>query len=151
MHRLDKPTSGLMLVAKTKPAMVELSRQFVDRRVKKTYTAIVNGIPDEPLESSISVEDARAMGVHIPMSEGDNDEENWQLIDFTLDGKHAITIWKPLQYAKSLKADQGYLTMVELKPKTGRFHQVRVILLRKSFYYWKLSQTNLLLLSSSIS
>lgn len=123
VHRLDKPTSGLMLVAKTKPAMIDLSQQFVDRRIKKTYTAILNGIPDEPLESRVSKEDAKAMGVHIHTSEND-DNENWQLIDFPLDGKHAITLWRPIQYAKSLKADQGYLTMVELKPKTGRYHQV---------------------------
>jgi len=123
VHRLDKPTSGLMLVAKTKPAMIDLSQQFADRRVKKTYTAIVNGIPDEPKESRISKDDAKAKGVHIPCSNNE-DDENWQLIDFSLDGKHAITIWRPLQYAKSLKADQGYLTMVELKPKTGRYHQV---------------------------
>ena len=43
VHRLDKPTSGLLLAAKTKPAMVALSWQFVERKIKKTYTAIVNG------------------------------------------------------------------------------------------------------------
>lgn len=122
VHRLDKPTSGLLLVAKTKPAMVNLSRQFVERKIKKTYTAIVNGIPDEPRETSISGATAKEMGVHINR---DGDDTNWQLIDYTLDEKHAITIWRALQYAQSLRADQGILTMVELKPKTGRFHQLR--------------------------
>lgn len=108
--------------------MVDLSRQFVERKVKKTYTAIVNGIPDEPIESRITGTEARAMGVDIPLYEETNSvsqTDNWQLIDVPLDGKSAVTVWRAVQYAKSLKADQGILTMVELKPKTGRFHQLR--------------------------
>merc|ERR1712127_655997 len=89
------------------------------------YTAIVNGIPDESMESRISVKEARDLGVDIPISLDSNNHGDWHLIDFTLDGKHAITVWRTLQYAKSLKADQGYLTMIELKPKTGRYHQLR--------------------------
>merc|ERR1712127_812887 len=89
------------------------------------YTAIVNGIPDESMESRISVKEARDLGVDIPISLDSNNNNDWHLIDFTLDGKHAITVWRTLQYAKSLKADQGYLTMIELKPKTGRYHQLR--------------------------
>jgi 23S rRNA-/tRNA-specific pseudouridylate synthase len=49
----------------------------------------------------------------------------WQHIDFTLEEKSAVTMWKALRYAKSLHAKDGYLTMVELKPKTGRYHQLR--------------------------
>jgi len=45
VHRLDKPTSGILCVAKTKPAFVALSRQFHDRIVQKTYMAIINGNP----------------------------------------------------------------------------------------------------------
>jgi len=54
VHRLDKPTTGLLLIAKTKPALVELGRQFAQREVHKTYTAIVNGIPSKPKETSLS-------------------------------------------------------------------------------------------------
>ena len=140
-HRLDKPTSGLvsqlceelqlflllflmfikLLIAKTKPAMVHLTRQFAERKVKKTYTAIVNGIPDEQIENSITSEFAHRLGVDV----SPNDERPWQVIDFTLDGKDAITVWRPLRYAHSLTARDGVLTLVELKPKTGRFHQLR--------------------------
>jgi 23S rRNA-/tRNA-specific pseudouridylate synthase len=101
--RLDKPTSGLLLVAKTKPAMLHLSRQFVERKVKKTYTAIVNGIPSEPAETSLSGKDAEALNVDVDPE----DEDNWQLIDHTLDEKSAVTVWKPLEYVKSLKAADG--------------------------------------------
>jgi 23S rRNA-/tRNA-specific pseudouridylate synthase len=120
-HRLDKPTSGLLLVGKTKPVMVHLQRQFEERRVKKTYTAILNGIPSEPVETSISTEEALKLGV-----DANKDEDcKWQLIDHALDEKSAVTVWKPSKYVKSLKAKDGILTVVEMKPKTGRYHQLR--------------------------
>lgn len=126
VHRLDKPTSGLLLVAKTKPAMVDLTRQFVDRDIKKTYTAILNGIPSEPKETSITVQQAMELGVDVDVDTNDNNNTKWQLIDHTLDEKSAVTVWRPLKYVKSLKAkDGGILTLVEMKPKTGRYHQLR--------------------------
>ena len=121
VHRLDKPTSGLLIVAKTKPAMVNLSIQFRDRKVKKTYIAVVNGIPPEPVEHKISSQVAYDLGVDVnPAS-----EIEWQLIDHALEDQSAVTIWRALRYAKSLKATEDYLTLVELKPKTGRYHQLR--------------------------
>jgi len=122
-HRLDKPTSGLLVIAKTKPAMVDISKQFAERRVKKTYTAILNGIPSEPMESSITGEEAKKLGVDV--DELRDDESNWQLIDHALDEKSAVTVWKPLEYSNSLKAKDDTLTVVEMKPKTGRYHQLR--------------------------
>ena len=121
VHRLDKPTSGLLLVAKTKPAMTNLTRQFAERRIKKTYTAILNGIPNEPTETSISSEEAIKLGVDARK----DDDSNWQLIDHALDEKSAVTVWKPLKYVNSLKANDGTVTLVEMKPKTGRYHQLR--------------------------
>lgn len=121
VHRLDKPTSGLLLIAKTKPAMVHLSLQFRDRKIKKTYVAVVNGIPDEPSRTAITSLEAHRLGVDVDP----NSKENWQLIDYPLDEKSAMTIWRPMRYAKSLKANQNYCTLVELKPKTGRYHQLR--------------------------
>lgn len=133
VHRLDKPTAGLLLIAKTKPAMVDITRQFVERRVKKTYTAILNGIPDEPIESSITTLDAHELGVDVgdlsSMTEKELNDRIWQLIDSPLDDgnsvKSAVTVWRPLEYIKSLKANNGILTKVEMKPKTGRYHQLR--------------------------
>lgn len=122
VHRLDKPTSGLLLVAKTKPAMVNLSEQFRDRKVKKTYTAVVNGIPPELKKNSVSSAEARSLGVDTGST---NESTTWQLIDFPLDEKHAVTVWRTLQYSRSLKGMDNYVTLVELKPKTGRYHQLR--------------------------
>jgi 23S rRNA-/tRNA-specific pseudouridylate synthase len=121
VHRLDKPTQGLLLVAKTKPAMVDLTNQFVTRRIRKTYTAIINGIPPEPIETSVSAKTAYEMGVDV-----DPDTDiRWQLIDEPLDGQSAVTVWRALRYSKCLKAEDQTLTLVELKPKTGRYHQLR--------------------------
>jgi 23S rRNA pseudouridine1911/1915/1917 synthase len=121
VHRLDKPTSGLLLVAKTKPAMVNLSLQFRDRIIKKSYVAVVNGIPPEPSDSAISSQTAFSMGVDVDP----DSSEAWQLIDHPLDEKSAVTAWKALRCSKSLQATDNYLTLVELKPKTGRYHQLR--------------------------
>lgn len=122
VHRLDKPTSGLLIIGKTKPAMVNLSLQFVARKVKKTYVAIINGIPSEPVETSMDAETAFQMGIDVDPK---SDPNKWQLIDFSLDDQEAITVWRPLRYVSSLKAKDGILTQVELKPKTGRYHQLR--------------------------
>lgn len=124
VHRLDKPTSGLLCVVKTKPAMLSMSRQFHDRVVRKTYMAIVNGIPDERSESSLSTEEALQLGVDIDLKSSDP-ATRWQLIDSPLDEKNAVTVWRAVRYVPSLHALDGYLTLVELKPKTGRYHQLR--------------------------
>ncbi|VEU44563.1 unnamed protein product [Pseudo-nitzschia multistriata] len=89
VHRLDKPTSGLLIVAKTMPAMVNLSEQFRARKVKKTYTAIVNGIPPERAESVISTKEAYTMGFDVDPDSCSNDK--WQVIDHVLDEKSAST------------------------------------------------------------
>jgi 23S rRNA-/tRNA-specific pseudouridylate synthase len=123
VHRLDKPTSGALIIAKTKPAMVNLSHQFRDRKIKKTYTAIVNGIPPEPLESKISSKEAHLLGVDVDPDT--RSEDRWQVIDNELDEKNAVTVWMATKYSNSIDANDNVLTTVELKPKTGRFHQLR--------------------------
>eukprot|EP00521_Asterionellopsis_glacialis_P007436 CAMPEP_0195290204 /NCGR_PEP_ID=MMETSP0707-20130614/6160_1 /TAXON_ID=33640 /ORGANISM="Asterionellopsis glacialis, Strain CCMP134" /LENGTH=505 /DNA_ID=CAMNT_0040350299 /DNA_START=195 /DNA_END=1709 /DNA_ORIENTATION=+ len=113
VHRLDTPTSGLLVVAKTKDAMDSLYEQFQQRIVTKTYTAIVNGIPsncDDKLDL-ITPENDR----HV----------NWNIVDYPLGGKYAITKWRILRSVRSLNAKDGTLTMVEVQPRTGRYHQIR--------------------------
>ena len=122
VHRLDKPTSGLLCIAKTKPAMMHLSRQFHDRIIKKTYFAVVNGIPSEHTENAISAKEAFELGVDVDPDDGTG---GWHLIDSLLEGKQALTVWRAVRYTKSLRAHDEYLTLVELKPKTGRYHQLR--------------------------
>lgn len=108
VHRLDRPTSGLTVVAKTKAAAVHLAQQFEYRKARKTYCAIVNGVPNHTAASS-----------------------SWNTIDHDLDGKSAITSWKQIRVVQSLHGRDGRLTLVELKPKTGRYHQLRRHMVRR--------------------
>ena len=97
VHRLDKPTSGLLLCAKTKPTLLALQRSFAERRVQKRYSAIVGG-----------------------QVEGDEGE-----ISLEVDGKVAVTRWHVVHRARSLQVGQTHLTELALYPKTGRTHQLR--------------------------
>ena len=104
-HRLDRATCGLVVVAKTRPALVALSRAFAQRRVKKTYQAIVVGDTPEPMIDSAGGKD-------------------WHTIDLPLGGKAAHTKWRVLAAGESRRAST--LAWLELRPETGRFHQLRL-------------------------
>lgn len=121
-HRLDKPTSGLLVVAKTKSAIAHISRQFENRQVKKTYTALVHGVPNEESSPSITNKAAAEMGFDVDITD---QEQLWHAADSTQDGKPAFTLWRILKSHPSVISQSKYMSLVELKPKTGRFHQLR--------------------------
>ena len=108
VHRLDKDTSGVMVIGKTEEALTHLARQFFDRTSDRRYNALVWGdfAEDEGvIEANIgrSVKDRTVQFVY---PEGDQ-------------GKTAITRWKVLERFR-------YLTLIECKLETGRTHQIRV-------------------------
>lgn len=106
VHRLDWETSGLMLLARSKEAHRELSRQFREREVTKHYTAVIFGVP------------AQAQGeVDLPLR-CDWPNRPRQIVD-PLQGKLSQTRWRLLQ-------EDGDSSRVELTPITGRTHQLRV-------------------------
>lgn len=109
VHRLDKETSGLLLVAKTVDAFEELQRQFKSREVEKTYTALAHGRL-EPGEGKIEATVGR-----LP----------WRRDRFGVlpGGREATTEYKVLA---SYTWQDGEYSLVELKPKTGRTHQIRI-------------------------
>jgi 23S rRNA pseudouridine1911/1915/1917 synthase len=106
VHRLDKDTSGLLVVAKNEATLTQLSAKFAEKDVERTYWAIVWGTPAEEgtIEGDIgrSKHDRKLMTV---LPEGR--------------GKHAVTHYKVLEYF-------DYLSLVEVKLETGRTHQIRV-------------------------
>ena len=105
VHRLDRATSGVMICAKTPEALSWLQKQFSQRKVKKTYLAIVKGEFKEP-EAVIDMPIIRNPKKPQTFRVGSN-------------GKSALTAYKVLDF-------NGKYSLVELKPTTGRTHQLRV-------------------------
>ena len=109
VHRLDRDTSGLLVLARTPHARAALGRGFEQRHVRKTYLAVVaGGMP------------ADAGTIHLPLA-ADPDHPPRQRVDPIL-GRRAESRWRRLAEA----ADVGRrLTLVALEPITGRSHQLR--------------------------
>ena len=105
VHRLDKDTSGLLIVAKNDEAHIKMSKQIQDRKVEKRYIALVRGnVPDD--EATIDMPIARSKIDRKKMAVDKN-------------GKEAITHFKVLKR-------YGNYTLLEIKIDTGRTHQIRV-------------------------
>ena len=108
VHRIDKNTSGLLVIAKNELSLNRLSKQFYDRITDRKYIALVWGVPEPPSGTITgfvgrSIRDRRVMQVFPDGSQG----------------KTAITHYRLIE-------DLGYISMVECKLETGRTHQIRV-------------------------
>lgn len=107
VHRIDKDTSGLLVIAKTELAMTSLAKQFFDHSIERTYYALVWGIPNPP-EGTINVNVGRSLKdrrITAAFPKGDF-------------GRTAITHYKLLR-------DMRYVSLVECRLETGRTHQIR--------------------------
>ncbi len=108
VHRIDKDTSGLLLVAKTEAAMTHLAKQFFNKTSEREYVALAWGnIEDDEgtIEGNVARHPKNRLQMHV-FPEGD-------------EGKEAVTHFKVLERL-------GYVTLVSCKLETGRTHQIRV-------------------------
>ena len=108
VHRIDKDTSGLLVVAKNERAHASLAKQFFDHTIYRRYVALVWG--------NITEDEGTIIG-----NIGRNPKDRLQMFVFPNgeDGKHAVTHFKVLRR-------YGYVTLVECRLETGRTHQIRV-------------------------
>jgi 23S rRNA pseudouridine1911/1915/1917 synthase len=114
VHRLDKETSGILLVAKTKEAFEKLQQEFKERKVEKTYTALVHGKVSPPLGGDGIIE--------VPVG-----RLPWRRDRFGVlpGGRKAETRYRVISNIKFPITNEKF-TLLELKPKTGRTHQIRI-------------------------
>jgi 23S rRNA pseudouridine1911/1915/1917 synthase len=107
VHRIDKDTSGLLVIAKTEQAITGLAKQFFDHTIERTYYALVWGVPDPP-QGTINAHVGRSLKdrrMTVAFPEGDH-------------GRPAITHF-------TLLKDLRYVSLVECRLETGRTHQIR--------------------------
>ncbi|MBO4379964.1 MAG: RluA family pseudouridine synthase [Muribaculaceae bacterium] len=108
VHRIDKDTSGLLVIAKTPDAKTRLGKQFFEKTTQREYVAVVWGVPD-PAEGRIEGNIGR------------NPKDRLQMAVFPdgSEGKHAVTHY-------SLVESLGHVSVVKCRLETGRTHQIRV-------------------------
>ncbi len=105
VHRLDRDTSGLLIIAKNPESAAHLQRQFAERTAKKTYIAITDGKPK-----------LNAAKIDLPIGRNPSAPSTFRIDP---NGKSAQTVYRVL-------AENDTRSLVELKPTTGRTHQLRV-------------------------
>ncbi len=113
VHRLDKETSGVLIIAKTPEAFISLQKQFKERTVKKTYLALVHG-KVESQEGEVRVPVGR-----LPW--------NRKRFGVIAGGREAVTRYRTINSSQlTINKKKEPVTLLELYPETGRTHQIRV-------------------------
>lgn len=107
-HRLDRDTSGCLILGRKKEALRRIGKLFQEGRVEKTYWAIVEGTPPE-----------KQGVIDLPLAKKTQDKRRWQMKVDEKEGQPSVTHYTVLGAADGL-------TWLELKPQTGRTHQLRV-------------------------
>ncbi|MCY2954285.1 MAG: RluA family pseudouridine synthase [Planctomycetota bacterium] len=125
LHRLDRNTTGVMLVAKSDEAHWRLARQFENRTIQKTYLAVVHGVP--PLLADV---------IDMPIGRDRYVREKQAVRKVEHGGRQAITKYEVLDiFEQAVTAGQGSgrFALLQLSPKTGRTHQLRVHLSTRGY------------------
>jgi 23S rRNA pseudouridine1911/1915/1917 synthase len=106
IHRLDKDTTGVMLLAKNKESQSKFCSLFEKSNVKKTYLALVSGSPESETGE-----------IDVPIIQSNKDPRKMEV--YSKNGKDAKTRWQ-------LLANFGSISLLAVRPITGRTHQIRV-------------------------
>jgi tRNA pseudouridine32 synthase/23S rRNA pseudouridine746 synthase len=107
VHRLDRDTSGCLLLARNPKAAARFGQAFERGEVKKLYLAVLDGVPAE--DEGV---------IDLPLAKVSTREQGWRMVADPK-GKSARTAWRVLR-------SEGGRTLVEFRPETGRTHQIRV-------------------------
>ncbi len=107
VHRIDKDTSGLLVIAKSERAMTHLAAQFFNHTIERSYRALVWGVPDPPSGT-----------INVPLGRSLKDRRVTAAFPDGDYGRHSVTHYKILQ-------DLRYVSVVECRLETGRTHQIR--------------------------
>lgn len=109
VHRLDKDTSGVLIIAKNEPSFKRIQAQFKRREVEKEYKAIVLGsLPQEKIE------------IEAPLGRNPKNRLTMAVVD---EGRPALTV---AILEKEFQVDETIFSLLSVKPTTGRTHQIRV-------------------------
>lgn len=111
VHRLDKETSGVLLLAKNPESFIELQRQFKEREVKKVYLALAHGKVSPPKGE-----------INVPVGRLPWNKKQFGILP---GGRESKTLYEVLEFYKNDKNGET-LSLVELYPQSGRTHQIRV-------------------------
>ena len=107
VHRLDRDTSGCLLLARNPKAHKAFQRAFEEHRVQKTYVAVLDGVPE-----------AETGTVDMVLGKVSTAETGWRMVEDPR-GKHAVTHWR-------VAAVKDGRAVIVFTPETGRTHQIRV-------------------------